>query len=773
LTVSEQQEFAGVIGRDWRDSEPWWPTSPTPPEGAPNVLLIVLDDVGFAQLGCYGSDIATPHIDALAEDGIRLTNFHTTALCSPTRSCLLTGRNHHHNGMGRVADLAMGYPGYSGVIPKENGFLSEILRAQGYATYAVGKWHLSPDDETHMAAPRWTWPIGRGFDRWYGFHGGETHQFVPSLFHDNHSIRPPRSIDEGYHLSADLADQAIAQIGDLRAVNAQQPFFSYFCTGACHSPHHAPLEWIERYRGQFDGGWDQWRQTTYSRQLREGIIPPGTELAPRPPWVTPWEDLAAEDQRVAARFMECFAGFLSYTDAQIGRLLGFLKEMGELDNTIVMLVSDNGASSEGGPHGSINDGRLWNYDPAPPEELRARIDELGTPTAHNNYPWGWTMAGNTPFKRWKREVHEGGVADPCIIHWPAGVPTTGTGTGIRRQFTHAVDVLPTILELLGVAAPESIAYVPQSPIDGTSFAYLLGEDGSDVAGQHETQYFEMLGSRAIYHQGWKAVTFKAIGPIYQGGISNYDTPFDEDEWELYHVAEDHSEVHDLAAEHPERLAAMVELWWDEAARNQVLPVDNRIVHTVLNPKPDRRQPRDRYVYFPGGSAVPEAVAANVRNRTHRIEADVTIPAHAVVDGTLLAFGSGLGGFSFHMVDGRLRYVHNLYGRDRHTVESSVAVPAGRHRLSFHYESTGGGGEGSLLIDDTVVGSGPIAQFTPVRFNIHGAGLSCGYELGPAVGTGYQAPFPFSGTLHTVVVTLGPPPPALDPMAVIDSIMSEQ
>ena len=769
--MAEDHEFGGVIGRDWRDSEPWWPPSPRPPEGAPNVVLMVLDDVGFAQLGCYGSDIPTPNIDRLAAGGLRLGNFHTTALCSPTRSCLLTGRNHHANGMGRVADLAMGYPGYTGVVPKENGFLSEILRSQGYASYAVGKWHLSPDDETHMAAPRWTWPLGRGFDRWYGFHGGETHQFVPSLYEDNHSVRPPRSIAEGYHLSADLADQAIRQIGDLRAVDADQPFFLYFCTGACHSPHHAPEEWLERFRGRFDGGWDAWRQATYARQLELGIIPPGTELAPRPPWVTPWDDVPAEDQRVAARFMECFAAFLAYTDAQIGRLLGFLDERGELDDTLVILVSDNGASSEGGPNGSINDGRLWNRDPTRPEELRARIDELGTPSAHNNYPWGWTMAGNTPFKRWKREVHEGGVADPCIVHWPARLGASGGG--IRHQFAHAIDILPTVLELVGIDPPVSVDHVSQRAIDGTSFAYLLAEDGAGAPGRHETQYFEMLGSRALYHQGWKAVTYKSIGPANNEGATNYDTPFDDDAWELYHVAEDHSEVHDLASEHPDRLAELVALWWEEAARHQVLPVDNRILHTVLNPKPDRRRPRSRYEYLPGGSPVPEAVAVNVRNRPHEIRAVVTVPEGGRAEGTLLAFGSALGGFSFHVIGDRLRYVHNLYGRDRYVVEATVSLAPGRHRLGFRYEPTGVGGQATLLVDDVVVGAGPIQEFTSVRFNIHGAGLTCGYEAGPAVGTGYEAPFPFTGTLHRVEVEVTDPPPPVDPAAEVDFILSEQ
>ena len=510
--------------------------------------MIVLDDVGFAQLGCYGSDISTPTLDGIANNGVRLTNFHTTALCSPTRSCLLTGRNHHRNGMARIADLAVGYPGYCGRIPRENGFLSETLRANGYATYAVGKWHLTPDDETNMAASRSSWPLARGFDRWYGFHGGETHQFVPSLYHDNHSVPPPARPEDGYHLSADLADRAIGFIGDLRAVDADRPFFCYFATGACHSPHHAPPEWIERYRGQFDRGWDEWRETTFARQIATGVLPAHTQLSPRPHWVPAWDSLKAEDQAVAARFMECFAAFLSYTDAQIARLLAFLERTGDLDNTVIVVVSDNGASAEGGPKGSINDGRLMNGAPAGRRELRARIDEIGGPTAHNNYPWGWTMAGNTPFKRWKREVHEGGVADPCII----SAPGLNDGGGTRRQFAHAIDVLPTILDLVGIAAPVEIDGVEQSRIDGQSFASALRD--ANAPETHETQHFEMLGSRGIYHRGWKAVTFHPLGAMYDDGLDP-DAPFDDDVWELYDVQADPSETNDLAAAEPERLAA--------------------------------------------------------------------------------------------------------------------------------------------------------------------------------------------------------------------------
>ncbi len=508
-------EFQGTIGDDWRESEPWWPPVPTPPDGAPNVVLIVLDDVGFAQLGCYGSDIETPAIDRLAMGGTRLTNFHTTALCSPTRACLLTGRNHHRSGMGRVADLATGFPGYWGRPPRENGFVSEILRANGYATYAVGKWHLSPEDETNMASSRATWPIGRGFDRWYGFHGGETHQFVPGLYHDNHCVRPPRSIDEGYHLSADLADRAIEFLGDCRAVDDTLPYFLYFATGACHSPHHAPAEWIAHYEGKFSLGWDRWREQTFARQLEAGIVPPGTVLSPRPPWVPSWDSLDPQEKELAERFMECFAAFLSYTDAQIGRVLDFIADIGDEDNTVVILVSDNGASSEGGKEGTINEGRLSNFESAGVEEMYRRKNEIGGPLAHNNYPWGWTMAGNTPFKRWKREVHEGGVADPCIIRVPESIaPAAGV---LRRQYAHAVDILPTILELTGLTAPEEIDGITQSHLDGTSFAYLLDEHGSSLPGRHITQHFEMLGSRAIYHDGWKAVAYHPVGPIYGDG----------------------------------------------------------------------------------------------------------------------------------------------------------------------------------------------------------------------------------------------------------------
>src|SRR5487761_417142 len=412
-----ETQFGGRIGRDFEDSEPWWPEPVRAKAGAPNGLFVILDDVGFAQLGCFGSDISTPTFDRLASDGLRFTNFHTTALCSPTRACVLTGRNHHSNGMGRIIELATGFPGYNARIPRSNGLLSEILLEHGYATYAGGKWHRTPDDECNMAAPRHRWPLGRGFERFYGFMEGETHQYMPALLCDNHHIPQPKTYEDGYHLTEDLVDQAISFVKDLRVVDDAKPFFMYFCPGACHAPHQAPPPWIERYRGAFDSGWDTWRDMTLERQLRDGVLPAGTELSPRPDWVPAWDSLSDDARRVYARYMEAFAGYLSHTDDQIGRLVAFLAENGELDNTIIVVLSDNGASSEGGPTGSVNDGRLWNVAPRTMEEALERIEELGGPHCHNNYPWGWTVAGNTPFKRWKRETHEGGVADPLIVHW--------------------------------------------------------------------------------------------------------------------------------------------------------------------------------------------------------------------------------------------------------------------------------------------------------------------------------------------------------------------
>jgi arylsulfatase A-like enzyme len=740
----EPGEFQGVIGRSFEDSTPWWPESPQPPTGAPNVLLVVLDDVGFAQLGCFGSDIATPQLDRVAAEGLRYTNFHTTALCSPTRACLLTGRNHHSNGMGRITDLAMGFPGYDARIPATNALLPKMLVPLGYAAYAVGKWHLTPEEEWRAGAPRDRWPLGRGFERWYGFFGGETHQFAPELIYDSHHVDPPRSMADGYHLTEDLADRAIEFVHDLRATDSDKPFFLYFATGACHSPHQAPREWIERYRGAFDDGWDAWRDATLARQIAGGVLAPGTELSPRPDWVPAWDSLSADTRRVYARFMEAFAGFLSHADHQIGRLLDALRDTGDLDNTLVVVCSDNGASSEGGPVGSLNDGRAWNVVPRTVEEARARIDEIGGPRIHNNYPWGWTVAGNTPYRRWKREVHEGGVADPLLVRWPVGIQARGE---VRRQFVHAIDVLPTVLEAIGIDPPAVVDGVEQRPVEGVSFAYTF--HAPDAPERHETQYFEMLGCRALYDRGWKAVTYH--------DIQFCDHTFDEDHWELYHVAVDPSECHDLSAEHPEKLKELIERWWVEADRYQVLPLDNRAFSDFVIGRPLGITDRNRYVYWPDGGMVPEIAAVNVRNRSHEITAEVDIPPDGA-EGVLLALGSVLGGFTLFLQDGDLRYVHNLCGYEEHRVEAPVALTPGRHALGFRFTKTAEhAGTGALLVDGEVVGEGEVPRFTPMCFSITCGGLRCGRDGGAAVADDYVGPFPFTGTIHRVVVEVAGEP----------------
>jgi arylsulfatase len=731
-------DYRGTIGRYHWESTPWWPELVRPPEGAPNVLLVVLDDVGFAQVGCFGSDIETPVLDGLADDGVRFTNFHTTSLCSPTRACLLTGRNHHSAGMGRITELATGFPGYDARIPRSCGFLPEMLVPKGYAAWAVGKWHLTPEDECHLAASRERWPLSRGFERFYGFFGGETHQFSPALVHDSHQVAPWGGYDDGYHLTEDLVDHAIGYIDDLRAIDVDKPFFLYFCTGACHAPHQAPAEWIERYRGRFDAGWDAWRETIFARQLASGVIPEGTQLSPRPEWVPPWDSLGSDTQRLYARFMEAFAGYLSHTDHHLGRLLAHLDRTGDLDNTVVMVLSDNGASSEGGPTGSVNDHRLWNLVPKPVEEAVARIDEIGGPRCHNNYPWGWTVAGNTPFRRWKREVHEGGVADPLIVHWPRGITR---GNGLRRQYTHAIDVAATILDLARVEPPRVLNGIEQKPIEGTSFAAALREP--DAPEHRERQYFEMFGCRALYDRGWKAVTFHPI---------QFDEPgLDKVGWELYRVTDDPAECNDLAAEHPDHLTQLIDAWWEEAERYQVLPLDNRPFSDFVMERPPQLPARPRYVYRANRAAVPEPVAVNLKNRSHAVIADIEVPASGV-EGVIVTQGSLLGGWTLFVDDGRLRYVHNLCTYEFHRVESDTPLAPGPHHVEFHFTKTGEHtGEASLLVDGDLVAKGSIPRFTPTRFALAGAGLTVGYDAGLPVCDDYRSPFAFTGGLDEVVI----------------------
>jgi arylsulfatase len=723
------------------------------------VLLVVLDDVGFAQLGCYGSDIATPNLDRLAAGGLRYRSFHTTALCSPTRACVLTGRNHHAVGMGRIVDLAMGFPGYDARIPPSCAFLPAMLTAHGYAAWAVGKWHLTPEDEEHAGARRDRWPLGRGFERWYGFFPGETHQFVPALVHDSHPVEPPRSYDDGYHLTEDLVDHAIGYVEDLRNVDVDKPWLLYVATGACHSPHQAPAPWIERYRGHFDQGWDAWREATLARQKAEGVLPAHAELSPRPDWVPAWSDLSPMEQRVYARYMEAFAGYLSHTDHELGRLIDRLEALGELDNTVVVVLSDNGASSEGGPTGSVNDVRVWNALPRTVEEADERLDEIGGPRLHNNYPWGWTVAGNTPFRRWKRETHEGGVADPLIIHWPAGIAARGE---VRDQYVHAIDLTPTLLDVIGLEPPATVGGVAQRPLDGVSIAPTFADAGA--AEVHATQYYEMFGCRALYHEGWKAVTYQEI---------QADEPaLDQAVWELYDLRADPSECHDLAAAEPARLDELVERWWAEAERNQVLPLDNRPFSELVFDRVSSVAPRSSYTYWPGRSPVPESVAVNVRGRAHEITAHLTVPPDLpVLEGVLAVQGSVLGGWSFHLLsDGRLCYVHNLAGWRLYRVEADIGrLAPGDHTLAFRFTPPAA----ELLVDGEVEGTGDVKRTAWSRFSLTGAGLTAGWatDFSPADGD-YRGRFECTAQLHKIVIDVAGHP-VVDAEAEAQDLLSSQ
>jgi arylsulfatase A-like enzyme len=758
--------FPGRMGRTVSESEPAWPAPLRSESGAPNVVYIVLDDTGYGQFGCYGAPINTPNLDRLAQNGLLYTNMHTTALCSPSRSCMLTGRNHHSNAMACITEGSTGYPGSNGAIPFQNGFLSEMLLPHGYATFCVGKWHLTPAEQVSAAGPYDRWPLGRGFDRYYGFLGGDTHQYYPDLVFDNHQVEPPKTPDEGYHLSVDLADKAIEFVADLKQVAPDKPFFLYFATGANHAPHQVPKEWADKYAGQFDDGWDAYREKVFARQKEMGIIAEDAELSRHDPDVQQWAELSDDERKLYARMMEVFAGFFEYTDHQIGRVLDFLDDLGQLDNTIVMVISDNGASAEGGPHGSVNENKFFNNVPDDLEQNLAALDDLGGPKYFNHYPWGWTFAGNTPFRRWKRETYRGGVSDGFIVHWPKGIKAKGE---IRSQYAHAVDMVPTVLESLGIDAPSELRGVAQSALEGVSFAHTF-DDGA-VATKHNTQYFEMFAHRAIYHDGWRAVCPFPGTSFAEAGVSFGQLELSEDKlreldatgWELYRVEVDPAETNDLAEQERAKLIEMIALWYTEAGKYNVLPLDSRGTMRFADERPQIAAPRDTYVYFPGTQSVPENVAAKVLNRAHAITVDAELADGD--EGVLACHGSNVGGYVLFVQDGKLHYVHNYVGAEELEVSSDEPIPAGRHALRYEFEPTGAPdlmagrgtpGIGRLFVDGEQVGQGELAVTVPLALGL-GSGFAVGRNPGSATSTRYASPFPFTGTISKVTVDVSGKP----------------
>ena len=768
-TYKDGTPFTGIIGRTLEESSPAWPEPPRPPEGAPNVILFVLDDVGFGQLSSFGGLVETPVLDRFAKNGLRYTNMHTTALCSPTRGCLLTGRNHHALGLGSITETSTGYPGYNGILPFDKGMLSEMLLQRGYNTFCVGKWHLTAPEYQTPAGPYDRWPLGRGFERFYGFLGAETNQWYPELIYDNHGVNQPKQPEEGYHLSIDLADKAIEFIQDAHANAPDKPFFLYYATGAGHAPHHVPKEWADKYKGKFDMGWDEYRRKVHAMQLEMGLLPRNTELSPHDPDVPAWSTLGPDEKRLYARMMEVYAGFVSFTEYHFGRVVSFLEELGELNNTLWVMISDNGASAEGGRFGAVNEMHFFNHVPEVLKENLKAIDHLGGVDCFNHYPWGWANAGNTPFRRWKRETYRGGITDPCIVFWPKGIQASGE---IRTQYAHAIDLVPTVLEALGMEAPETIRGVTQSPIDGVSFAHTF--DKATAPSRHHTQYFEMFGHRSIYHEGWRAVcpwpgrSFTEAarkGRQFGSPISNEVLlDIEQNDWELYDVNKDYSECHNMGKTHRGKTIELVTRWWAEAGKYQVLPIDGDVRSRIAVERPTVARPRDKFIYFPGGAMVPFGAAPKTYNRPWSITAEAVIPKGGA-EGVLLAHGGRKGGYTFFVKNQKLHFLYNYLGRDKFWLHSSGNIPEGKSELRYEFEPTGkpdfAKGKGvparlRIFINRKLMASLDIPYSVP---NIYATeGLSCGYDGGDCVAPEeYSRGYPFTGTLKRVTVELSGKP----------------
>jgi len=723
--------------------------------------VVLLDDVGFGASSAFGGPCQTPNFDKLAANGLKYNRFHTTALCSPTRQALLTGRNHHSVGMGGITEIATSAPGYNSILPNTCSPIARTLKLNGYSTAQFGKCHEVPVWQTSPMGPFDAWPSGGGgFEYFYGFLGGDTHQYYPELVRDNSQVEPEKTPEEGYHLTVDLVDKAKAMIADAKQVAPNKPFFMYFCTGAMHAPHHVPKEWADRYKGQFDDGWDAYREKVFAKQKEMGIIPPNAVLSRHDPDVPDWHSLSADERTLYARMMEVFAGFLEHTDHYLGELVQFLKDLGEYENTLIMVISDNGASSEGGPTGSVNENKFFNNVPENLAQNLAAIDDIGGPKYFNHYPWGWTHAGNTPFRRWKRETYRGGVSDPFIVSWPQGIQAKGA---VRSQYAHAIDMVPTVLEALGLEAPTTIKGVTQSPIEGFSLADSF--DQADAPSRHITQYFEMFGHRSLYHDGWRAVcpwpgtSFTESGLFFGAPIS-YDKliELDAHSWELYNLQEDFAETNNLAETERDRLIAMIGMWYVEAGKYKVLPIDSRGTQRFAEERPQIAVDRQRYIYYPGTQVIPANAAPRLLNRSHSVSVEAVVP-EAGAEGVLFSMGGNDGGFSFYVQNGKLTYGYNYVTDSYFKVESSQPLPTGHHIFSFQFTPTGPAdiaqGRGTpanikLLVDGQPVAEGDLPVTIPLSLGL-GAGVALGSDPGSPTMPDYQPPFKFTGEVNRALV----------------------
>ncbi len=725
-----------------------------PPAGAPNVLIILIDDMGFGATSTFGGPCDMPTFERIAQEGLTYNRFHTTALCSPTRQALLTGRNHHSAEMGSVGEVATSMPGYTSVRPNSVATIAEMLRLNGYNTAAFGKMHQTPTWETSMSGPFDRWPTGDGFEKFWGFVSGETDQWAPVLYEGTTPVEPRATAAEGYHITEEQVDQAIAWITGQQVLTPDKPFFVYMSYGATHAPHHVPEEWIEKYRGRFDRGWDVVRAETLANQIAKGIVPEGTELTARPDGVVGWEELSDDQKMVATRLMETYAGFAEHTDFHTGRLIDALDEIGALDDTLVIYIAgDNGASAEGGLEGTFNELKALNGISETTEDILPHIDDLGSPKAFNHYPVGWAHAMNTPYQ-WTKQVasHFGGTRNGTVIRWPNGIKAHGE---IRQQFHHVIDIVPTILEAAGLPEPYSVNGIAQKPIEGVAMNYTFDDANADD--RHTTQYFEMFGNRGIYKDGWTAVT-KHRTPWEMGQVQTIPLP--KDVWELYDTTTDWSQANDLSAEMPDKLAEMKDLFLIEAARYNVFPIDDRTgerFNAAIAGRPDLQAGRNSMRFVPGMTHLMENAVLNVKNRSHVVTAQLGIPEGGA-NGVIVAQGGRFAGWALYMVDGRLAYCHNWVGSELYYVKAPDRMPAGEVTVQYQFDFDGGrpgaGGDGTLLINGDVVATGRIDKTCPFLLAA-GESMDIGLDGGQTVTDDYaEGPAnAFTGTIDWVQIDL--------------------
>jgi arylsulfatase len=739
--------FKGQIGSTYEDSKPDIMAAPSAPPGAPNVLLILLDDVGFGQASTFGGPVNTPTLQRLADEGLRYNRFHTTALCSPTRAALLSGRNHHSVHTGCITELATGYPGYDGSWPSEAACIAEILKGNNYSTAAFGKWHNTPDLELGMAGPFDRWPSGKGFDYWYGFQGGESSQWTTPLFENTAPIEPPHG-NPNWHFGEAMAEKAVAWIGQQKGAAPDKPFFIYFAPGAAHAPHHPPKKWADKYKGKFDHGWDKQRELTLENQKKLGVVPGDTVLTPRPPSIPSWDSRSPDEKRLYARMQEVFAGYLEHADAQVAKVIDALEAMGLRDDTLIIyIVGDNGPSAEGSLTGTLNAMKTMCGLADDVPTMLKHIDEIGGPLHENHYPVGWCWAGSSPFQ-WMKQIasHFGGTRNGLVVSWPTHITDRG---GLRSQFHHVIDIAPTILDIAGVAEPRSVNGVPQKPIEGISMAYTFDE--KDAPAQRETQYFEMMGNRALYHNGWVAGCLHGRLPWETAGGAS----FDDDTWELYNIEQDFSQANDLAKKEPKKLRDLQDRFMAEAAKFNVLPLDDRFAQRA-DPtiRPSYIRGKMRFVYPAGTIRIGERSSPPIHNVHHTIAAEIEIPQSGA-EGVIVCCGGVGGGYTVFLKDGKLHWEHNYYNEVRYRVSSTDALPPGKHVISVEVKADqqgkmGTGGTATLRLGEKNIGEGRFDKQVPVYFTTNET-FDIGCDTCSPVSDQYESPFPFTGTIARVAI----------------------